>query len=72
MLGDRRAMQVKDLKANPKNPRTISQARLTMLKAALAEFGDLGGIVFNSSIKQLVGGHQHVLFFCSRLNRRAV
>lgn len=31
-----------------------------MLSAALAEFGDLGGIVFNIQTEQLIGGHQRV------------
>lgn len=51
-------MKLKDLKANPKNPRKISEEKLEMLKKALAEFGDLGGIVYNRTTKQLLGGHQ--------------
>lgn len=52
--------QVKDLKPNPKNPRTISDTKLSMLKKAMAEFGDLSGIVYNATTKQLVGGHQRL------------
>lgn len=51
-------MDVSELKPNPKNPRTVTPAKLTMLAKALAEFGDLSGIVFNRKSKQLVGGHQ--------------
>ncbi len=51
-------MQIKDLTPNAKNPRTISDEKLKQLKAALEEFGDLSGIVFNRKTKQLVGGHQ--------------
>lgn len=51
-------MQLKDIKGNPKNPRTASDAKLAMLKKSLAEFGDLSGIVFNRRTKHLVGGHQ--------------
>jgi ParB-like chromosome segregation protein Spo0J len=50
--------QLKDLKANPKNPRTVSPQKLEMLKKSLAEFGDLGGIVFNTKTGFIVGGHQ--------------
>lgn len=49
-----------DLKPNERNPRTISDAKLGMLKKAIAEFGDLSGIVFNRRTGQLVGGHQRV------------
>lgn len=51
---------VKELKANPENPRTISKSKLAMLKNSLLEFGDLGCVVFNRTTKLLVGGHQRV------------
>lgn len=51
-------MQIKDIAPNPNNPRIITDDKLTMLKKALAEFGDLSGIVYNRKSKQLVGGHQ--------------
>lgn len=51
-------MKVSDLKPNEKNPRTISDKKLEMLKKAVREFGDLSGIVFNRKTKRLVGGHQ--------------
>lgn len=47
-----------DLKANPKNPRTVRDEKLSVLKRTLAEFGDLSGIIFNRRTGQLVGGHQ--------------
>jgi hypothetical protein len=53
-------MQVSDLKANKRNPRTISKEKREMLKKAIEEFGDLGGVVFNRQTKQLVGGHQRI------------
>lgn len=56
-------MKIKDLKANPKNPRTVSDEKLAMLKKALAEFGDLSGVVYNRKTKQLVGGHQRTKNF---------
>lgn len=51
-------MNVKDLRGNPKNPRTVTDEKLTFLKKSLAEFGDLSGIVFNRKTKFLIGGHQ--------------
>jgi DNA modification methylase len=51
-------MRVSDLKANPKNPRTVSKEKLSQLKKAMQEFGDLSGIVFNRKSGELVGGHQ--------------
>lgn len=51
-------MKIKDLAHNPENPRNISQAKLATLKKALAEFGDLSGIVYNRKTDRLVGGHQ--------------
>lgn len=58
-------MKAKDLTPNERNPRKISEAKLSMLKAALIEFGDLGCIVFNRKTKRLVGGHQRVKTFDS-------
>lgn len=49
---------VKDLKPNPSNPRHITDEKKTMLKRSLEQFGDLSGIIFNRSTKQLIGGHQ--------------
>lgn len=60
MLG---RMNVAQLKPNPKNPRTITDVKLGLLKKALNEFGDLGGFVFNRSTQQLVGGHQRAKLF---------
>ncbi len=54
------AMELKDLKANPRNPRTVTKERLGMLEAALKEFGDLGCIIFNRESGHLVGGHQRL------------
>ncbi len=56
-------MKIKDLSPNPDNPRTITDAKLQMLKAALEEFGDLGGFVYNRKTKRLVGGHQRAKLF---------
>lgn len=56
-------MNISDLKPNPKNPRTITDEKLSMLKNALDEFGDLGGFVFNRKTNQLVGGHQRAKLF---------
>jgi hypothetical protein len=51
-------MKVSDLKHNPRNPRKITDERLTMLEKSMRQFGDLSGIVFNAKTGQLVGGHQ--------------
>lgn len=51
-------MKIKDLVPNKKNPRKISDDKLTQLKRAMIEFGDLSGIVYNRKTKRLVGGHQ--------------
>lgn len=56
-------MLLKDLKPNPKNPRTITDAKLDQLKKALTEFGDLGGVVYNARTEQLIGGHQRSKLF---------
>lgn len=45
------------------NPRTISEAQLGRLKKALAEYGDLGGVISNRATGNLVGGHQRVKLF---------
>ncbi len=53
-------MNIKDLKQNPDNPRTVTEKKLAMLKKAIEEFGDLSGVIFNIKTGQLVGGHQRV------------
>lgn len=50
--------QIKDLKPNPKNPRKISEKRLSMLRKSIDKFGDLSGFVYNRRTKQLISGHQ--------------
>lgn len=49
---------LKDLNPNPKNPRTITEKKLQMLKKSMAEFGSLDGILYNVRTKRLFGGHQ--------------
>lgn len=51
---------IEQLKASPRNPRTISKHDATALAAGMDEFGDLSCIVFNQRSGQLVGGHQRV------------
>lgn len=51
-------MKVKDLRANPANPRTITDEKLVLLEKSLRAFGDLSGIVYNKQTERLVGGHQ--------------
>jgi hypothetical protein len=53
-------MNIADLKANPGNPRQITDEKHAMLKKSLKKFGDLSGIVFNRRSGLLVGGHQRV------------
>ncbi|MFH1058315.1 MAG: hypothetical protein V1797_06475 [Pseudomonadota bacterium] len=51
---------VDGLKPAAYNPRTISKDKLKALARAMAEFGDLSGIVFNRQTGNLIGGHQRV------------
>jgi hypothetical protein len=50
-------------KANPRNPRVITDDQKRMLRKALDTLGDLGGIVYNRATDTLVGGHQRVAEF---------
>lgn len=52
-----------DLKANPKNPRTIDKHDYAALVVSIKKFGDLSGIVLNVRTGQLVGGHQRTEAF---------
>ena len=52
-----------DLKANPKNPRTINKHDFEALIQSIKTFGDLSGVVLNRTTGQLVGGHQRVEAF---------
>lgn len=54
-----------NLKANPKNPRTINKTDFESLKRSITTFGDLSGVVFNIRTQQLVGGHQRIQAFKS-------
>lgn len=49
---------VADLRPAGYNPRVITAEQQRMLKESLQEYGDLSGIVFNTSTGRLVGGHQ--------------
>lgn len=50
--------KVKNLSPNKFNPRRISAKTKDDLRRSIEEFGDLGGVVFNSRTKQLVSAHQ--------------
>lgn len=54
---------INDLKANPKNPRTINKHDYAALVESIKQFGDLSGIVLNVRTGQLVGGHQRTEAF---------
>jgi hypothetical protein len=60
------------LAGNLRNPRTRTDERLSALRNALAEFGDLGGIVFNRKSGQLVGGHQRTKVFAADKGARVI
>jgi hypothetical protein len=53
-------MKTSELKPNPRNPRKISDAKLTALARSMDKFGDLSGIVYNRKTDRLVGGHQRL------------
>jgi len=55
--------KVKDLHQFPKNPRKINAVQQRILEKTINEYGDLSGIVFNSRLNQLVGGHQRCNIF---------
>lgn len=52
--------RIRDLRADPNNPRTITAKALRGLGYSQEEFGDLSGIVYNIDLKMLVSGHQRV------------
>lgn len=51
-------MKVKDLSKFKDNPRVISAEQKRILKKGLDKYGDLGGVVFNLELNELVGGNQ--------------
>lgn len=52
---------VQALAANPENPRKAWTAeKKEAFKKSLLQFGDLSGIIFNRTTRQLVGGHKRV------------
>lgn len=54
-----------ELAADPKNPRRISRHDFNALKRSIDVFGDLSGIVMNTTTGELVGGHQRIEAFKS-------
>lgn len=56
---------INDLHGDPQNPRTISKQDFEALKKSIKEFGDLSGIVLNTTTGELVGGHQRIEAFKS-------
>jgi hypothetical protein len=61
-----------DLTPNITNPRTMGKHDDESLGKGLNKYGDLGGIVFNVALNQLVGGHQRVRKFKSMGGESAV
>jgi len=57
MLGN---VAIESLRADPRNPRKISDKAVKGLQRSIHEFGDLSGIVYNTRTDQLVSGHQRV------------
>ena len=51
-------MKLKELQANPHNPRKIEDKELEDLKENISRFGSLDGIVYNEVTKRLVTFHQ--------------
>ena len=51
---------VSSLSPSDYNPRKISDKQLDNLGKAMAEFGDLSGIIFNVRTNRIVGGHQRI------------
>lgn len=51
------------LAANAANPRVITDGKRAKLQRDLAKFGDIGGVVFNVTSGQIVGGHQRTEIF---------
>jgi hypothetical protein len=51
---------ITDLKADERNPRTITPEAADGLQKSIAEFGDLSSIVFSTVTGRLVAGHQRV------------
>lgn len=58
--GDGLNRLVSDWKANPVNPRVITDEQLEALRLAMGEFGDLSGLVVNVTTGHMIGGHQRV------------
>jgi len=56
-------LPLSELTPNTRNPRKITDSRLSALRRSLREFGDLSAIVFNRTTKRLVGGHQRIKIF---------
>ena len=46
------------LNQNPRNPRVITDKKLSQLKKSMTELGDISGIVFNRRSGHLGGGNQ--------------
>lgn len=55
-----KALRLKDLAPDPRNPRKISEDAQKGLKVSLDKFGDISGIVFNKRTGYLVAGHQRM------------
>jgi hypothetical protein len=53
-------LRLRDWKAAPYNPRTISEDTLGKLHSSLEQYGDLGCIVLNQQTGNIVCGHQRI------------
>lgn len=63
---------IKELKAYDKNPRKMTKDDFKTLSDSLDEFGDLSGIIFNTTSGNLVGGHQRTNYFKGKSGAKVV
>ncbi len=67
-----REMTLDDLSPAKYNPRTITPVQVDALRKSYARFGDLSGIVYNQTTRNLVGGHQRVDLYRKSKNAKVV
>lgn len=63
------AKSTKDLKKTGKNPRIVTDNSLEKLNDNLVTFGDLGGVVYNTLLGELVSANQRTSLFNLKKNR---
>ena len=67
-----RELTINDLREAPYNPRSITPLQKEALRKSYVRYGDLSGIIYNRTTKNLIGGHQRISLFRAKARQAVI